>query len=155
MTKGIYDERRYTVNKERPGEFKKHDYVTGVHEVGSYPEYVEDDLIDLLEEINSYKGENYLTVVSYFHAMFENIHPFADGNGRVGRTLLNYYLLIRGIKPIIIYDEDKKLYYECLEKFDVDNDITSLREFIKYQQEKTWKLRENKRITLKEVLNKE
>ena len=36
LTSGTYDERRYIENEERPGEFKKHDYVTGVHEVGFY-----------------------------------------------------------------------------------------------------------------------
>lgn len=139
LTKGTYDEKRYNINNERPGEFKKHLYIIGKNEVGCEPEFVESELKDLLDEVNDYKGEDYLTVVSYFHAMFENIHPFSDGNGRVGRTLMNYYLLIHNIKPLIIYEEDKKFYYECLDKFDSLNDISSLREFIKYEQEKTWK----------------
>ena len=49
LTSGTYDERRYVDNGERPGEFKKHDYVTGIHEVGSAPEYVEEDLRQLLD----------------------------------------------------------------------------------------------------------
>ena len=152
LTKGTYDEKRYVINQERPGQFKKHDYITGVNEVGSYPEDVEEDLIQLLEEVNSYSGEDYLTVVSYFHAMFENIHPFADGNGRVGRTLINYYLLIHGIKPLVIYDEDKKIYYECLEKFDTLNDISALKEFIHYEQEKTWTRKKSLRTSLEDVI---
>lgn len=86
LTKGTYDEVRYKLNKERAGEFKKNDYVTGLYEVGSSPENVENDLQSLIDEINDYKGNDYLTVVAYFHAMFENIHPFFIGNGRVGRT---------------------------------------------------------------------
>ena len=50
MTEGTYDERRYIVNGERPGEFKKHDYVTGKNEVGSPPDEVENDLAELIED---------------------------------------------------------------------------------------------------------
>ena len=80
-------------------------------------------------------------VAAYFHARFENIHPFADGNGRVGRTLLNYLNMINNIPPVIIYDEDKKYYYECLEKYDTDDDISSLEEFFEYEMERTWQKR--------------
>lgn len=80
LTRGTYDEYRYNVNEERPGEFKRHDYVTGINEVGSYPHEVEIHLKELLDEVNSYDGEDHFTVGVYFRAMFENIHPFADGN---------------------------------------------------------------------------
>lgn len=137
LTKGTYDQYRYEINQERPGEFKKKDYITGKYEVGSFPENVEEDLSHLLEEVNHYQGDDVLTVASYLYASFENIHSCADGNGRVGRTLLNYYLLIHHIKPIIVYEEDRKLYYECLEAFDKNSDIESLKRFIAYEQEKT------------------
>lgn len=138
LTKGTYDEYRYHVNQERPGEFKKHDYVTGKNEVGSYPEDVEQDLIDLLEEINDEKFKNYFLGGIYFHAVFENIHPFADGNGRVGRTLMNYYFMIHDIAPVIIYNENKEAYYSALEKYDTQEEIKPLYNFITMQQEKTW-----------------
>lgn len=139
LTRGTYDEVRYNVKEEKPGEFKKHDYITGVNEVGSSPENVEQDLMELLEEVNGYQGNDYFTVGVYLHAMFENIHPFADGNGRVGRTLMNYYFMIHNIAPVVIYNEDKKLYYEALEKFDSeDSDLEPLKKFIEYEQEKTW-----------------
>ena len=153
LTKGTYDEKRYVVNNERPGEFKKNHYIIGKNEVGCAPEDVEDELNELINEINAYDGNDYMTVVSYFHAMFEYIHPFSDGNGRVGRTLINYYLLIHDILPLIIYDEDKKYYYECLEKFDNEDDISSLKEFLTYEQEKTWKKKNNKKMcSLKSIL---
>ena len=53
LTESTYDERRYIVNGERPGEFKKHDYMTGKNEVGSQPDEVERDLAELIEEVNS------------------------------------------------------------------------------------------------------
>ncbi len=138
LTGGTYDERRYVANGERPGEFKKHDYVTGLHEVGAAAEDVETELRELLGEVNGYSGKDMLKAASYFHARFENIHPFADGNGRAGRTLLNYYLMINGHPPLIVYEEDKKLYYECLNAYDEKEELRPLTEFFRYETEKTW-----------------
>lgn len=138
LTGGTYDERRYIAQGERPGEFKKHDYVTGRAEVGSSPEDVEHDLTELLDEIASFDGTELLKAAAYFHARFEYIHPFADGNGRVGRTLLNYFLMIRDHPPIIIYDDDKRGYYEALYQYDMAEEIAPLFEFLKAQTEKTW-----------------
>lgn len=138
LTAGTYDERRYIENQERPGEFKKHDYVTGIHEVGSAVENVEQDLAELLDEVNNFSGREILKAAAYLHARFEYIHPFADGNGRVGRTLMNYFLMINYHPPLIIYNEDKGLYYECLRKYDEDENLEPLHEFIRYETEKTW-----------------
>jgi Fic family protein len=138
LTGGTYDERRYISQGERPGEFKKHDYVTGRAEVGSPPESVETDLSVLLDEIAEFSGEDVLKAAAYFHARFEYIHPFADGNGRVGRTLLNYFLMIRNHPPLIIYNEDKRDCYETLYQYDMEEKITPLLEFLKVQTEKTW-----------------
>ena len=52
LTSGTYDERRYIEKGERPGDFKRHDYVTGINEVGSPPEDVEQDLTELVAEVN-------------------------------------------------------------------------------------------------------
>lgn len=138
LTEGTYDERRYLVNGERPGEFKKHDYVTGIHEVGAYPEEVEAELGELIEEVNSAGGKDPLKAGAYFHARFENIHPFADGNGRVGRTLLNYWLMINDYPPVIIYEEDKRAYDQALQEYDEKEELDSLVCFLKEQTVKTW-----------------
>jgi len=138
LTGGTYDERRYVTQGERPGEFKKHDYVTGRAEVGSPPEDVEQDLGTLIDEVTAYDGGELLKAAAYFHARFETIHPFADGNGRVGRTLLNYFLMINDHPPLIIYDEDKHSYYDALERYDTAEDITPMLDFLKTQTEKTW-----------------
>ncbi len=136
LTEGTYD--------GRPGEYKKHDYVTGIYEVGSSAEKVGQDVSMLIEEMDSIlpkTDEDVLTIAAYAHNVIEQIHPFADGNGRAGRALVNYILMLNDLPPIIIYDEDKKYYYEALEKFDVDEEIKPMVEFFKYEMEKSWKKR--------------
>ena len=138
MTGGTYDERRYIERGERPGEFKKHDYVTGQAEVGSLPEDVESDLTELLSELDEYGSKDILKAAAYFHARFECIHPFADGNGRVGRTLLNYFLMLHDHPPLIIHDEDKARYYDALAAYDNTEDIEPMTAFLGQQAERTW-----------------
>lgn len=141
LTIGTYDERRYISNGERSGEYKKHDYVTGREEVGVSASEVEKEIENLVNEVNSINtndAEDIIKIATYFHNKFENIHAFADGNGRVGRTLTNYILMINNMPPLIVYDEDKKYYYAALEKYDKEDDIKSMIEFFKYEMEKTW-----------------
>lgn len=141
LTKGTHDERRYLVNEERPGEYKKHDYVTGRNEVGSSAADVQLDIQNLVEEVTSVSKsdtESVIKIASYFHNVIEEVHPFADGNGRLGRTLTNYILMINNLPPLIVYDEDKKYYYAALEKFDEEDDLSPMIEFFKYEMEKTW-----------------
>jgi Fic family protein len=138
LTAGTYDERRFVERGERPGAFKKDDYVTGRNEVGSLPENVSGDIAALLDEVQAYSGLEILKTAAYFHLRFEYIHPFADGNGRVGRTLMNYFLMSRDHPPLIIHDEDKAAYYAALEAYDKDEEITPMHDFLRLQTERTW-----------------
>ena len=137
LAQNTYDTRRWQLG-ERPGEYKHHDYVTGREEVGVAPENVADEMRELLEELRSVTSETVLTAAAYFHAKFENIHPFADGNGRVGRLAMNYLLVLHGHPPIIIHEEDRKEYYDALEAWDARQELAPLQEFLIGQTEKTW-----------------
>lgn len=140
---GLYDNVRYSKG-ERAGEFKISDYCVGVSDVGSFPEDVDRDLNELIkevDEVNISDSDDILKAACYMHLVFESIHPFADGNGRLGRVLINYYLMLHGLPPVTIFDEDKETYYLGLEVFDRTGEISGFVLFIKEQLVKTWKNR--------------
>lgn len=64
------------------------------------------------------------------HSQFEQIHPFSDGNGRVGRLLINAMLLQANLAPAIIRQEQKQLYYTYLYKAQTKNDSSQLEDFL-------------------------
>lgn len=138
LTKNTYDARRWELN-ERPGEYKRHDYVTGAEEVGAAPEDVHDEVTELLTELDGIPDDKILTAAAYFHAKLENIHPFADGNGRTGRLAMNYLLLLHAHPPIVIHEEDRKDYYTALEAWDRRQELAPLIRFLQEQTEKTWR----------------
>lgn len=74
-----------------------------------------DDLLYAYSESNLHPIER----ASSFHAFFENIHPFQDGNGRTGRIVLNLMLQADGYRPIVIKGAEKARYYEALENWQV------------------------------------
>ena len=144
LTQGTYDTLRYQKG-ERPGAYKKNDYVTGAREVGALPEDMPEELGELVKELEGIQPGQALTAAAYFHAKFENIHPFADGNGRTGRLLMNYLLLLWDHPPIIIHEEDRRAYYDALEQFDSAQELDALVSFLKAQTVKTWQARFERR----------
>ena len=144
LTQNTYDTRRWQLG-ERPGEYKRHDFVTGRYEIGAFPEDVPEEMAELLSEMTDVPEEKALTAAAYFHAKFENIHPFADGNGRAGRLLMNYFLLLHDHPPVTIHEEDRKGYYGALEAWDARQTLEPLVSFLQEQTVKTWEKQIQKR----------
>ena len=69
-----------------------------------------------------------------FHYKFELIHPFQDGNGRVGRMIILKQCLDNNIIPIIIRDDNKAEYYRSLNKAQHENDYSSLVKYFQKEQ---------------------
>lgn len=70
------------------------------------------------------EGQGALPAIAWFHAAFERIHPFADGNGRTGRLLMNYQLQQAGFPPIAIKVDNSQEYKASLEAWQTDEDPT-------------------------------
>ena len=96
------------------------DYKQFPNEVGgmdtALPEEVADMMKILLEEYNN-KKEKTLEDILDFHVKFERIHPFQDGNGRVGRLIMFKECLKYNIVPFIIDDDLKMFYYRGLKEW--------------------------------------
>lgn len=112
------------------GRFRKSgEYVkVGTH-IAPPPEQVEKLMEALLEAYHSDLESHYLDKITKFHLDFESIHPFNDGNGRMGRLLINFQLQKLGLPNIIIRNKDKKNYYQALKEYD-DKDKTESMENI-------------------------
>lgn len=98
------------------GDYKKLPNEVGGRET-ALPEEVADQMKALLKTYNE-KAEKTLEDILEFHVNFERIHPFQDGNGRVGRLILFKECLKYNIVPFIIEDDLKLFYYRGLKEWD-------------------------------------
>lgn len=97
------------------GEYARHYRgVRGVQITLTHPDDIPEEMQDLLQRWNRTKKKT-LREIASFHAHFELIHPFADGNGRLGRLLMVLQCLEQGYPPILIENSRKAEYYETLE----------------------------------------
>lgn len=106
------------IKDEIAGRFRsKGEYVrVGAH-IAPAPEHVERMIAEILSEYRSDCSSYFLDKIAKFHLDFENIHPFCDGNGRIGRVLICHQLLRLGFPLIIIRDKEKETYYKSFAEY--------------------------------------
>lgn len=88
----------------------------------------------LTEAVQECIKKDILKDIAKFHAQFEAIHLFQDGNGEIGRILLLKQCLDADIVPVIIRDENKAVYYHCLENAQLRYEYVSLIEYFEKEQ---------------------
>ncbi|MFA6918094.1 MAG: Fic family protein, partial [Candidatus Gracilibacteria bacterium] len=82
-------------------------------------------MAELEKSINESR-KDYVQQIAEIHSNFEKIHPFGDGNGRVGRLIISAMLIKKNMPPAIIRQEKKQLYYTFLNKAQIQGDSSLL-----------------------------
>ena len=96
---------------------KKGEYVrVGTH-IAPAPEQVERMLESIILDYSADHSSYFTDKIARFHLDFETIHPFNDGNGRMGRVIINYQLGRLGFPDIIIRDKEKQIYYKSFGEY--------------------------------------
>jgi len=101
--------------REDAGEYSKHQRgIRGVDLILPHPADIPEEMELFFNKVNSFKGHP-VEHIAKMHAEFEMIHPFGDGNGRVGRLIMVAQLINKGFAPCLIAVGEKAKYYEYLE----------------------------------------
>src|SRR3989344_1019184 len=107
------------IREDIAGRFRKDkEFVRVGNHIAPPPQEILERLQNMIAE---YNASNHLSVVkriARLHLTFEYIHPFIDGNGRIGRVLNNYVLIREGFVPINIKFIDRNKYYDAFKEFD-------------------------------------
>ncbi|MFY9263798.1 MAG: Fic family protein [Actinomycetaceae bacterium] len=153
--KGVAEGYQYALAQARNGRVIDEDFIKDIHErtaldcqprtrgayrqsaamiagspvVVSAPHQIPVDMGDLIYAYDHSPLPDLAKAV-VFHALFENIHPFIDGNGRTGRTLLNVMLDKVGYPPVALKSADRRAYLESLQYAQINGDYEPLLRFV-------------------------
>ncbi len=129
LKSGVFEDR---ANGYAIGDYKKRPNMIGMYQTVS-PEDVVQEMDVLLEWYHN--QERNLSVLAEFHARYENIHPFQDGNGRTGRMLLFRECLKNGILPVVIEDANRNEYLYALKVYREEKSLDKLVELFEKEQQ--------------------
>lgn len=137
---GTYDEEELA-SGEQPGTFRKSGYTDDDSEFR--PESVEKATRELVGELDEVlRGDDLeksgLTVAAYAHDKLVSISPFAEGNERVARQLMDCILMQANMPPIIVHEANKAAYYGAITAFTENLDLDATKTFIRAETISTW-----------------
>ncbi|HIZ44774.1 MAG TPA: Fic family protein [Firmicutes bacterium] len=129
LKSGVFEDR---ANGYAIGDYKKRRNIIGIYET-VYPELVPVKMSELLGWYEAQEVD--LSVLAVFHARYESIHPFQDGNGRTGRLILFRECLKHEITPFIIRDENRVGYMNALTDYRKTDNVQKLLELFRIEQQ--------------------
>lgn len=102
--------------------------------VGSYvptssPKNIAQKMQEFVKYVNSSQKDTFSHVASA-HAQFEQIHPFSDGNGRIGRIIIHIMAMNKNLPPVLVENTRKRIYYKYLQKAQLQGEYEFLEDFI-------------------------
>jgi Fic family protein len=119
------------INEDIAGRFRRGDewVRVGAH-IGADPKDVERLVGESLTKYLADRASDIITRISRLHLSFESVHPFCDGNGRIGRVLNNYALIREGYVPINITFADRSRYYDAFKEYDKTQETKTMQEIV-------------------------
>lgn len=128
LKSGVFEDR---ANGYAIGSYKKRPNMIGIYQT-THPNMVEREMNNLLcwydgQEIN-------ITALAEFHARYESIHPFQDGNGRTGRLIIFRECLKKQIIPVVIQDANRNEYLEALKAYREKQSVKEMAELFRKEQ---------------------
>lgn len=119
------------IDNEIAGRFRKdNEFVRVGNYIAPAPEKIVGRLEKMFLEYKANSDQNIVERIARLHLDFENVHPFCDGNGRIGRVINNYLLIREGFVPINIKFIDRKEYYRAFREFDMGKKTFIMEEIV-------------------------
>ena len=138
LIKSFHYELKSGVFEDRANGYAIGDYKTRPNIIGNYPtvkpSMVATEMGKLLEWYHSIATVD-LSCLAEFHARYESIHPFQDGNGRTGRLILFRECMQNGIMPVIVEDSNRNEYLEALRGYREERNIAKLIALLQKEQQ--------------------
>jgi Fic family protein len=113
------------------GRFRQgNEYVRVGNHIAPAPQDVVRLLQEMLAKYHGSYGQDIALRIARLHLDFENIHPFVDGNGRIGRVINNFMLIKEGFVPINIKFIDRAQYYDAFKEFDLKQETKIMKDIV-------------------------
>ena len=129
LKSGVFEDR---ANGYAIGDYKQRHNMIGMYQTVR-PENVAQEMYLLMDWYNAQEVD--ISVLAGFHARYESIHPFQDGNGRTGRLILFRECLKNGIVPVVIEDANRNEYLEALKEYREESSLNLLISLFEKEQQ--------------------